>query len=92
MYEDTLKRINNQTEEEVAIAKMALMWAARARRPLFLQEMQDAIATSCSAGSLVIGEYDGDGIPEGDLILSACCGLLVVDRSFEQVTLIRESL
>ena len=89
MYEETLKRIDNQSEEESKIARLALLWVARAVRPLFLQELTEAVATIYHSGSFDIGEYERESIPEEDTIITVCCGLLVVDRLFKQVTLIR---
>jgi len=89
MYEETLKRIDNQSEEESKIARLALLWVARAARPLSLTELQQAVATVYIPGSFEIGEYDSEGVPEEDMILSVCCGLLVVDRMFRGVALIR---
>jgi len=91
MYDHTLKRIvNSKSEEEIFIAKMALLWTARACRPLFLQELKEAIATSCRVGNLELGEFDVRAVPEGDLIVSLCCGLLVMDKTYGQVMLMRE--
>lgn len=89
MYEETLKRIDNQSEEESKIARLALLWVAHAGRPLRLHQLCDAVATVYVPGSFEIGEYDRESIPEDDTILSVCCGLLVVDNLFKTVTLIR---
>ena len=79
MYEETLRRIEAQSEEDVAIAKKALLWVAHACRPLHMKELQQALAVQYDVGTLKIGTFDREGIPTGRTILAACCGLILED-------------
>ena len=84
MYSQTLKRIDDQMEEETYLAKNALIWLSRAKRALTMVELQDALATSYATGV-----YDPDAITPHDIILAVCCGLVTLDSVSKEVRLIR---
>jgi len=81
IYQDTLKRIDEQTPEKAMLGKLALIWLARARRPLHLQELRAALSMVDKPGIFRIGKVDGGLMPSGVSILSACCGLALIESN-----------
>jgi len=87
MYERTWKRIKDQTDDEVSLAERVIIWLTYAHWPLRVTELQHAVAVS----------DHGDGFDEGDvtseeLIVSVCCGLIMVDQQSRIVRLVRECI
>jgi len=87
MYERTWERIEEQTDDEVSLARKVIIWLTYAYRPLKVTELQHAVAVP----------DEGDGFDEGDvtaeeLIISACCGLIMVDQQSRIVRLVRECI
>lgn len=72
VYHRTMDRINLQDEADATLAKLALMWLARAKRALSMIELQHALATSYEDRT-----FDPDSVTPPDIILSACCGLVI---------------
>lgn len=90
-YSATLQRLERLSESERALAELALLWVVQAQRPLYMQELIEALATPYEEGSWALGEWAKDGIVERELILHVCGGLLVQGQS-GIVRLIRELL
>lgn len=84
MYEHTMGRIENQGEAVAALAKRTLLWITYAQTSLTMKALRHALAISPEDG------YDEDDLSPESLILSCCCGLLVVDGSTRFVRLVRE--
>lgn len=74
-----MQRINKLPGRKARLAKLALLWVSRARRPLRVDELQEALATQYEDGSFEVGKYDEEAIVPVDVVLSICCGLLVVE-------------
>ena len=70
-YERILTRINN-TNLQWNIAKRIFQWLACARRPLKLEEMQEAVAFEYTDKA-----WDADKIPSRNSLLKICQGLVV---------------
>ena len=83
MYQETLKRIENQAPEVATIARLALLWVAHAKSPMHVQELVGMLATSYELGSLEMGVFSVDGIIKKNVLLAICAGLLVVEESGE---------
>lgn len=75
MYNDVLERIQGQDTELASLAMNVLGWIYHAKRPMQLLELQHALAVEPEDTFL-----DEDGLPEKDLIISACSGLLSVQE------------
>ncbi|RXW14277.1 hypothetical protein EST38_g11578 [Candolleomyces aberdarensis] len=71
LYRHTLKRIDSQSEEEVLLAKRAILWLVYALGPLQMNELRHALATNPD-----LGIYDEDDIVPGEFIFDVCCGLV----------------
>jgi len=80
-YSATLERIERLSEGERTLANMALVWVAQAHRPLHIQELVEALATSYEAGNWKMGDWAKDGVVEPELVLHLYGGLLVQDQS-----------
>ena len=81
MYEQAMKRINDQEEGIRELAQKVLSWVTHAKRPLTTIELQHALAVK--DGKV---ELDEDFIPEIEDLVSFCAGLVTVD---EQSNIIR---
>ncbi|KAJ7159603.1 ankyrin repeat-containing domain protein [Mycena filopes] len=81
-YEEAMKRIDDQNEEDRTIAHSALMWVANAQRPLRVSDVRLALAIEPGTQQL-----DDDNILDIELILAVCAGLLIVDEQLDVVRL-----
>jgi len=90
LYEDALERIKCMKPQRARIGLMALLWVTHAKRPLDIQELQEAVGTEYTIGSFEIGQFNRDAVPDKNIILASTCGLLTVDAS-GKVHLMRES-
>lgn len=75
MYDDVLERIQGQDAELASLAMNVLGWIYHAKRPLQLLELQHALAVEPEDTFL-----DEDGLPDKDLLISVCGGLLSVQE------------
>ncbi|KAJ7249822.1 ankyrin repeat domain-containing protein [Mycena rebaudengoi] len=74
-YNEAMDRIEAQSKEDKAIAHLALIWVANAKRPLSVAELLEAIAIEPDTKSL-----DWEGVMEMVVVLSVCAGLVIVDQ------------
>ncbi|KAL8858999.1 MAG: hypothetical protein Q9178_004480 [Gyalolechia marmorata] len=84
-YKETLRRINDQNHDDISLAKQVLMWVFHARDPLTLIELQHAIATISLDGET---DIDDDDLPDEDILVSVCAGIITVDQGSGQVRLV----
>lgn len=75
MYDDMVDRIQMQDSENVSLALRALSWVFFAVRPLTIQELQYALAVELGDPS-----FDEDGLPDKDLVLSVCAGVVSIQE------------
>ncbi|KAK2788055.1 hypothetical protein FQN51_003050 [Onygenales sp. PD_10] len=75
-YDQAFERIKDQGEDLEELAKRVLAWAVYDRRPLTTAEMQHALAVRPGTTSL-----DEEFIPEVDDMVSACAGLVTMDKN-----------
>lgn len=85
-YEEVLRRIEDQTDEDKQLAHKILQWISFAVRPLKLNELQEALAVEPE-----MQELDRDNISDIDLLTSVCAGLVVFDQDSEIVRLVHFS-
>ena len=74
-YHQVMKRIQAQKQGYKGLAQKALGWITYAKRPLSLDEMRYALAIQPGAS-----EFDIENLCDLDEIISACGGLVVVER------------
>ncbi|KAJ7432121.1 ankyrin repeat-containing domain protein [Mycena galericulata] len=82
-YNETMGRINDQSEDARHLAKLALMWVANVKRPLSVVELQAALAIEPESKIL-----DADNVTDITTIISICAGLIAVDEAASVVRLI----
>ena len=83
IYADAIRRISSQDEEDVQLAKRTLMWISFAKRRLSIIELRHALAIEPGAM-----ELDPESLPDKDVIIDVCCGLVVIDRESETISLV----
>lgn len=82
-YDDALERIKNLDSRRIARAEQVLKLINCAKRPLKLEEMQQAL--SIREGDTFL---DTDALPGADSLISTCCGLVVVEDESQIVRLV----
>ncbi len=70
--------------EDISLAKRAITLLTYAYRSLRITELQHALAVSNDE------EFGDDDVVAEEVIVSVCCGLIVVDEESEFVRLVRE--
>ena len=85
LYERTWERIEAQAEDKVSLAMRAIIWLTHAYEPLSVRQLQHAVVVSDEGEGL-----DEDDIVAEEMIVSVCCGLIVVDQESRIVRLVRE--
>lgn len=83
LYNDTMERINGQKQGFQRLAQEALLWITCAKRPLSTSELQHALAVE--VGDSELGE---DNIVSIKRIVSACAGLVTVDKESSIIRLV----
>ncbi|KAF5326452.1 hypothetical protein D9611_000968 [Ephemerocybe angulata] len=83
LYQLTMERIEGQGDREISLAKRALVWVTYAQSYITMDALRTALAN-------VSPKYGIDALdrPPESVILSCCCGLLVVDQSTRIVRLV----
>lgn len=85
-YEEALRRIEDQSDDDKELAHRILQWISFAMRPLELDELQCALAVEPE-----LQELDEDNIIDVDLLTSVCAGLVVVDQESQIIRLVHFS-
>lgn len=86
IYSETMGRIEQQSKNYASIARTILLWVTFAERPLTVTELQRVAAIRPDTL-----KFDPEGIVPEALLVSVCCGLVVVDKKTRLVRLIRTS-
>ena len=82
-YEGVKDRIDGQAQEHCDLAKSVTSWITYAQRPLDTVELQHALAVELGGR-----ELDQDNIPDVELMVSVCAGLVTVDRESNIIRLV----
>lgn len=82
-YDQAMLRIEDQTPQQIERAKQVLSWVTLAERPLTVREMQHALAVAPEDTFL-----DEDALPDEDLVVSVCAGLVVIDQQKSIIRLV----
>ncbi|KAJ7458308.1 hypothetical protein B0H11DRAFT_1817909 [Mycena galericulata] len=82
-YDNAMKQIEEQKQEDTQLAHSTLTWVANAKRPLTPLELQTALAIEPGTKSL-----DSDNILDIEVIISVCAGLVIVDEQLSVVRLV----
>ena len=87
IYKDALQRIRNQTVQRSRRAEQILMGITFAQRPLKLSELLCALAIRPGDQEIV-----EDRFPKEKLLLSACCGLVIVDEESQIIRFVHYTM
>ena len=85
-YTKTMARICGQVEEQKELAIETLMWIVYAERLLTCEELVHVLATE--PDDLV---FHDDNIPDIEDVMSACCGLLILEEKTRLVRLVHRT-
>lgn len=80
-----MERVQAQVAEQAKMAMKVLSWVFYASRPMTMLEIQHAISVETDDPN-----FDEDGVPDEELVLSICTGLAVEEHDY--VTLVHYSL
>ena len=85
-YQEAMQRIQAQNEDDRQLAKEVLSWISYAMRPLSVTELQNALAVQPGDSDL-----QADALPDEEILLSVCAGLISIERESDTVQLVRKS-
>lgn len=85
-YEEAMRRIEGQSEDDKQLAEQILQWISFAIRPLSLAELQEALAVEPDTQ-----EVDEDNINDAELLTSVCAGLVTFDQDSQVIRLVHFS-
>ena len=83
-YDEAMKRIEAQIDDDRDLGTRVLSWLAYALRPLSVRELQYALAIQPG-----MTEMDFDSIEDEELLTSVCAGLVVIDEHSTTIHLVR---
>lgn len=83
IYQDAMRRINEQEREQADLAKRALCWIAFGKELFSVERLQYALAIEENTSKL-----DHDNISEISDIISLCAGLVVIDEESSHIRLV----
>ncbi|KAK4209554.1 ankyrin repeat and SAM domain-containing protein 3 [Rhypophila decipiens] len=83
VYEAAFERIAKQNTDDARLAERLLCWIIAAKRPLSRLEIQHALAVEPDDTDLV-----EEGIPDEEIILGACAGLVIIDAESSIVRMV----
>jgi ankyrin repeat protein len=83
IYDEAMRRVSSQDEEDAKLAKRVLAWIFYAFRPLTIIEVQHALAVEPGNVS-----FDGDALPDEDVLVSVCAGLVTIDQESNIIRLV----
>jgi hypothetical protein len=81
-YNDAMKRIEGQLEEEEQLAKQVLSWISCAQRPPTVKELQHALSVEVGEPTL-----DEENLLLADMV-SVCAGLVTIDEASNIIRLV----
>ena len=83
-YKDNLTRIDDQSPQRRDLARVAIIWIRYCDPPLTVEQLREVL-------SIQFGdeELDRDGLPDPELIVDVCCGLLVSETRSDSEKVIR---
>ncbi|KAI9764109.1 MAG: hypothetical protein M1840_008669 [Geoglossum simile] len=83
VYGEAMQRIRGQNHKKARRAEQVLSWISFALRPVTVTEIQHALAVE--KGDVTFGE---DAMPDEDVLVSVCAGLVIIDRESNIIRLV----
>jgi hypothetical protein len=84
LYEDAMTRIHEQSPDDRELALGVLAWISFVVRPLLIEELQHALAVKRGDTHMRFG-----ALPDEEIMISACVGLVVTDAESGVIRLVR---
>ncbi len=81
-YDETMDRIYSQDSNDAQLAQRVLSWMFYALRPLSLEELRYALAIEPGTRAM-----DLESLPDEDLVVALCAGLVTVEHESRLVCL-----
>ena len=75
LYDRTLAAVLAQPQEAIDLARSVLLWVYHARRVLSIAELRQALAVRKDDDNI-----DTERLPDEEMLLRVCRGLVVADR------------
>jgi Ankyrin repeats (3 copies)/Ankyrin repeats (many copies) len=82
-YDEAMQRIWSQDEGDAKLAEQVLSWISYAFRPLTIIELQHALAVEPGSEDI-----DEDALPDEDILVSVCAGLVTIDQESKIIRLV----
>lgn len=86
-FVETIKRIEQQPGSRSELGIRTMMWISHALRPIFIDELQHALAVNPEDTSL-----DQDNCPSPKLMVDCSLGLVTIDEESSTIRLVHLSL
>lgn len=83
-YDEAMERIRAQNPDDKELGENVLLWISFALRPLSIVELQHALAVDDTTTNT-----DLDALPDEEIIISVCAGLVTIDNESSTVRLVR---
>ncbi|UKZ88775.1 uncharacterized protein TrAFT101_004511 [Trichoderma asperellum] len=88
-YDNVIRRIQNQDDDDVIMAKQILTWLYYAARPLTLQELCHSLAVNLAVeADPDATELDEAFLPDEEVIVSICAGIVTCHAESNTVSFI----
>jgi ankyrin repeat protein len=87
-YDSAWTRIEQQKEGFRNIGTRVLAWITYAKRPLYTDELQHALAVKVGNNEVGNDELDEDAIPQVHDMVSFCAGLVTIDKESNIIKLV----
>ena len=85
-YKEAMRRIHNQSEDDVLLAERVIYWLSYALQPLTMLKLQHAIAAQDVEKEDRF--IDSDSLPTDDIMIAVCCGLVIIDTESQIIRLV----
>jgi hypothetical protein len=83
IYDEAMKRIRSQDENDAHLAERVLYWVSYALKPLTVMEIQHALAVEPGDKYL-----DEEALTDEILLVSVCAGLVTIDQGSKILRLV----
>ncbi|KAH8728254.1 ankyrin repeat protein, partial [Phaeosphaeriaceae sp. PMI808] len=85
-YEHAMERVQGQKQDFRLLAQRVLFWITCAKRRLTTSELQHALAVEVG-----MPELDNDNLPQIEVMVSVCAGLVTIDEQSQIIRLVHHT-
>ena len=87
-YDMTIDRIRSQAKPDIELAFRVLQWLAYAKRPVLVEELQQALAVEWDEDEEPPRALDLDNVLDASSLLDVCAGLATIDEESNIIRLV----